>query len=340
MNSHQILKEIKQIVDTGKSFLITGQYAPDGDSIGAELALYKILSVAKGSKGGAPPVDVIIDIVNEELPAARYQFLPNLHAIKPLEKVRGQKYEVGFIVDGGRNRTGEVLSLLEKCDYTINIDHHKSRVVGSDTITWIEPHISSTCELIFEFIEHPDWKIPLTQDIAECLYTGMIYDTGSFQYSSTSSKTHRIAAKLLEVGISAWKINEQVLLTKSYPALKLLATVLSEVRRDFRGGILWSALTQKMLEETGAKPQDEEGIITQYNFTEGGEVALLFKEIGKNKIKVSMRSRGKVDVGAVAKSLNPEGGGHERAAGCTLEGIMEEVQQRVLNVVEKVLYTL
>ncbi|MCI0528594.1 MAG: DHHA1 domain-containing protein, partial [Nitrospira sp.] len=202
----------------------------------------------------------------------------------------------------------------------------------------VEPDASSTSELIFEFIEHPDWKIPLTPDVAECIYAGIIYDTGSFQYSLTSPKTHRIAAKLLETGITAWKINEQILLAKSYPALKLLTAVLSQVHRDNRGGILWSVLTPKMLEETGAQPHEEEGIITQYNFTDGAEVAVLFKETDKGKIKVSLRSRGKVDVGALAKTLHPGGGGHERAAGCTLDGKLEDVQQQVLRALEKVLY--
>lgn len=338
LNSYQILKEIKQIVDKSKSFLITGQYNPDGDSIGAELALYKILTFTKSDRHGVLDPEVVIDIVNEEPPPHRYRFLPNFHAVKPLEEVQGQRYEVGFIVDGGRDRTGEVLPLLEKCDYTINIDHHKSRLKSNDTISWVEPYISSTCELIFEFIDHPDWKIPLTSDIATCIYTGMIYDTGSFQFSSTSPRTHRIAARLLEAGINAWKISEEVLLVKSYAALKLLTAVLSQVRRDPRGGILWSVITQKMLEETGATPQDEEGIINQYNFVEGCEAAVLFKEVSKNKIKVSLRSRGRIDMGAVAKSLNPGGGGHERAAGCTLEGSMEEVQERVLRAVEKALY--
>ncbi|HWP49647.1 MAG TPA: bifunctional oligoribonuclease/PAP phosphatase NrnA [Candidatus Limnocylindrales bacterium] len=338
INSYQILKEIKQIVDKSKSFLITGQYNPDGDSIGAELALYKILSVAKSGQNGILDPEVVIDVVNEELPPHRYHFLPNFQAVKSLEEVQGRRYEVGFIVDGGRDRTGEVLPLLEKCDYTINIDHHKSRLTSTDTISWIEPYVSSTCELVFEFIDHPDWQVPLTPDIATCIYAGMIYDTGSFQFSSTSPRTHRIAARLLEAGISAWKISEEVLLSKSYAALKLLTAVLSEVRRDPRGSILWSVITQKMLKETGATPQDEEGIINQYNFVEGCEAAVLFKELDKNKIKVSLRSRGKVDMGAIAKTLNPGGGGHERAAGCTLEGPMEEVQKRVLKAVEKALY--
>lgn len=338
MDSYQILKEIKNIVDNCMSFLITGQDKPDGDSIGAELALYKVLSVAKRNGNRTPGSEVILDIVNDQLPPSRYQFLPDFQAVRPLEEIQGQKYEVGFILDAGKDRVGKVLPILEKCDYTINIDHHKSRLAGNDTISWIEPYVSSTSELIFEFIEHPDWKIPLTPDIAECIYTGIIYDTGSFQYSLTSPKTHRIAARLLETGIAAWKIHEQILLSRSYAALKLLATVLSQVHRDTRGGILWSTITQRMLEETGAQPHEEEGIITQYNFTEGVEVAVLFKEIDKGRIKVSFRSRGKVDVGAVAKTLHPKGGGHERAAGCTLEGSLEDVQRKVLEALETVLY--
>jgi len=192
--------------------------------------------------------------------------------------------------------------------------------------------------MVFEFIDHPDWKIPLTLDIAECIYAGIIFDTGSFKYSLTSPKTHRIAARLLETGIDASKISERVLLSKSYAAVKLMAAVLSGVKRDPRGAILWGVITEKMLQETGAQPSDEEGIISQYCFTDGVEVSVLFKEMGGNKTKVSFRSRGHLDVGAFAKTLHPTGGGHERAAGCTLDGTLKEVQQRVLKALERILY--
>ena len=175
----------------------------------------------------------------------------------------------------------------------------------------------------------------LNPTIAACLYAGIIYDTGSFRYPSTSARTLHIAAKLLETGIDFAQIAEQVFLEKSFSAVQLLSAVLYHLQRNPSGEIIWGTITQELLQTVNAKPDEDDGIITQYAFTKGVKVAMLFKELAPNTIKVSFRSRGALDVGQFAQKMSAQGGGHPRAAGCTLTGTMEDVQALIIRALQE-----
>lgn len=335
MNSAQILYDIKYAIHAATSILITGQDAPDGDSVGSELALYDMLWQQKRYDNTDQGVEIVI--ANDAMPPARYKFFPHFDIITPCEAIQTHQFEVGFVLDAGTDRIGAVLPVLKNCQTIITIDHHQSRARGIEQISWIDPHICSVAEMLYDFFEHPAWHLTLTPEIAACLYGGMIYDTGSFRYPNTTSKTLRIAARLLETGFDFSAAAERLFLEKPYSSLQLLGAVLRTLQRDETGQIIWGVVTQDMLKQAQADIEETDGIITQYAFTQGVKVAILFKETAEHDIKISFRARGAVDVGKFAKSLTPKGGGHHRAAGCTLSGSLTQVQEHVLRALQQVM---
>jgi phosphoesterase RecJ-like protein len=337
MHTDQILRKIKEIVDTAKSILITGQANPDGDSIGSQLALYDILGQHKRHAGTAQNLEIVI--ANDQLPPPHYQVLPRIQIVTPVEQILSHRFDVSFILDASKERIVKTLPLVQKCQYTINIDHHRNRAQSEETVAWIDPDMSSVAEMIYSFLEHPAWQVTLNADIAACLYAAIVYDTGSFRYPSTTARTHQIAAKLLETGIDFARITERMLLEKPFSAMQLFGAVLHTLHRDSSGEIIWGMITQKLLKQVNARPDEDEGIISHYTFTKGAKVAVLFKEISANKVKVSFRSRGAVDVGQFARSLHPNGGGHQRAAGCLIAGTIDEVKDSVIQALQEELRT-
>jgi phosphoesterase RecJ-like protein len=334
MQSDQILRKIKEIVDTTNSILITGQAIPDGDSLGSQLALHDILVQQKQNARTTDTLDIVIS--NDSPPPLSYKFFPNIHLVTSFDDVEDRQFDVGFILDSSRDRVGKVLQVLQKCRYTINIDHHQSRTEGNEDVSWVDHNICSVAEMIYEFFEHPDWNVSITSHIAACLYAGIIYDTGSFRYPKTTPRTHQIVAKLLETGIDFAKISEQLFLETTFSKLGLLRGVLQSLQRDPSGEIIWGTITQKLLKTVHAQPGEDGGIITQYAFTKGTKVAVLFKELSPRTITVSFRSRGEIDVGHFARKVHEKGGGHSRAAGCSFDNkTIEEVQELVLNALQK-----
>lgn len=335
MTPADMLRNIHQIVASCQSILISGQGNPDGDSVGAQLALYDILMQEKPHFRHGDDLDIVI--ANDEMPAALYHFLPNIARITPAEQLAERQFDVGFILDSSTDRTGQVLPILQRCHSTINIDHHRTRSANTDTIAWVEPDKSSVCEMIYDFFEHPDWHAALTPEIAACLYAGIAYDTGTFRYPSATAHTLRIAATLVDTGIDFARIVEQLLLEKSRSALNLLTTVLNDLYWDETGEIVVGTISQDLWRRTGAQPGDDEGLITQYAFAKDAKVAVLLRELPSRDIKVSFRSRGALDVGQLARSLHPQGGGHPRAAGCTLSGALDDVRAQVVSALQQAL---
>ncbi len=335
MTSADMLDNIHQILDSCNSILISGQGNPDGDSVGSQLALYDILMQEKASFRHGNTLEIVI--ANNEMPPPVYHFLPNIARIIPAEQIADRQFDVGFILDSSTDRTGQVLPILQRCRHTVNIDHHRTRAANADTIAWVEPDKSSVCEMVYDFFEHPGWHVTLTPDIAACLYAGMIYDTGTFRYPSATARTLRIAATLVETGINFSRIVEQLLLEKSRAALNLLIAVLDNLYWDETGEIVVGIISQELWRQLEVQPGDDDGVITQYAFTKESKVAVLLRELPSRDIKVSFRSRGALDVGQLARTLHPQGGGHPRAAGCTLQGSLDEVRVRVVSALQQAL---
>lgn len=314
-NDSLILKEIIKLINEKSSFLITSHQSPDGDAIGSQLALAKLLrGLGKN-----------VEIINVDSPPKIYSFLPGVQDII-VSNVVNRNYEVTFIVDcGDILRTNLFEGRREQLGIIVNIDHHLSNSCFGD-INWVNKEVSSTAELVLEIAKGLKSEIDL--DIAENLYTAIFTDTGSFQYSNTTPKTFRIASDLLKVGVNPHKISEKVYGVNPFSKLKLLGLTLVDMEKSDDGLVSWMTIPKEYFDKTKATIEDTEGFINYPRSIDGVELAILFKETSPNYCKVSFRSGGKVNVSNLAAKFG--GGGHHNAAGSVVSGKLNEVKERVL----------
>ena len=296
---------LKQLGEHGP-VLLTGPDAPDGDSIGACLALRRILR-RRGTEATVAG-----------RPGYRYAWMPDAETMVP-----DAELPAGFgavvVLDGDRLRlTAPVDVAFRAAPFTGIIDHHGSTSPQGYTTAWLEPQASSTCEMLYDALTA--WQEPLDEALATQLYVGSIFDTGCFRYSNTTPATHRMAAHLLECGIDHARICAQVLMERQPSGLRLAGEVLSTASYDLDGALLSSGVSLARAAELGIRSGDWEGIVESMVFTSGVQVVALFIERQPGRVKVSLRSRGRVDVAQLAHGLSDGGGGHPKAAGVTLDG--------------------
>jgi phosphoesterase RecJ-like protein len=321
-NRKKILQRIADEVRTARSFLISTHQNPEGDAIGS------ILGLGRALKGLGKEVQILTQDPTPEM----LDFLPGAEEIVHQAPV-DRWFDVAFALDcGDRARLGEEVNRVKGIGKIINIDHHVSNGLYGD-LNLVDPQASSTAEIIYDLLR----IIPvlLTLEIAENIYTGILTDTGSFHYSNTSPKTFSVARKCLLAGVDPWKVAQRVYETQPLPRLHLLPRVLDTLEITANGKISSVFVTQQMLQETGATVALTEDFINFPRSLHGVEVALLFREINPQKYRVSLRSRGRVDVARIAGMF--QGGGHPNASGCTVEGDLSQVRTKVLGVVKAAL---
>jgi phosphoesterase RecJ-like protein len=320
-------QKFHQALAQSRTVLITTTYSIDGDAIGAELALYRIIS----QKFPA----ISIEIINQAAISARYRFLPGAELIKPFHKEYLEKrFDLGIVVDGGIDRIGSAKPIFENCQVKVAVDHHMTRFAYPYDIDLCHPTISSTTELIFCLNEQPDFQVELTPELAQYIYLGMVYDTGSFRHSNTTPATHRIAARLLETGFDFTHVLEQGMYLRSESGLHLLGEVLHQVSFNPDHRIAWGLISREMMERWQASSDDVDGIIDNLFLIHGVEIACLITEVGPQAVKVSLRARGGWDVSQIARTLDKNGGGHKKAAGCTLALPKAEAVVTILSTIE------
>ena len=301
-----------------KTVAIAGHVRPDGDCAGSCLATYNYI------KNYFPHVKV--DLYLEPIPNI-FKFMKRSEEILS-EWPDDRKYDLFIAQDcGDAKRLGNAAKYFESAEHTICVDHHVSNQNFAEH-NYIFPDASSTCELIFELL--PDERID--REIAECIYTGMVHDTGVFRYSSTTPKTMEIAGSLMEKGIPFWKYIDECFYQRTYTQTQLLGRTLLTSMRLMDGKVIVATVTRRMLEFYGAQTEDIEGIIDQLRVTKGVEVALLLHEIGDQEYKVSMRSNTTIDVSRIAVYFG--GGGHVKAAGCTMRGSLHDVVNNITEHIE------
>ncbi len=303
------MEKINEILKDVGTVAIAGHKNPDGDCAGSTLGLYNYLVEYY------PQLQV--DLYLENLPDS-FRFLKRsdqiLHTLK--EDI---VYDLFIALDcGDTGRLGEFYPAFESAKRTCCIDHHISNFGFSD-VPHIYPQKSSTAELIYELLE-PE---KITKEIAECIYLGIVHDTGVFQYNSTSPKTMRIAAKLMETGIDYSKIIDETYYKKTYAQNQILGRALLESMMIYDNKCIFSVLKQSDLKFHGVEPKDLDGIVNQLRITKDVEVAMLIYEVGLQEYKVSLRSNGRINVETIASHFG--GGGHVRAAGCTMTGSPHDV---------------
>lgn len=300
---------LKNALDGMTSVVILGHLHPDGDCVGSTLGLYNYV------KEWMPElrVDLFLDH-----PAEKFSYLKGFSEIKT-ELVPGNTYELCITLDSSdKERLGVFLPYFETAGKTVCIDHHRTNPgFAGDNV--IDPDASSCCEVLYGLLDAE--KISLS--VAECLYTGIVHDTGVFKYSNTSKRTMEIAGDLLSHGIDGAKIIDDSFYRKTYVQNQILGRALLESILFMDGRCIFSALSQKELEFYGADSNDLDGIIDQLRITAGVECAIFIYEKSPQEFKVSLRSNRIVDVSKIAAYFG--GGGHIRAAGCTMMGSSHDV---------------
>lgn len=310
---------------------ITAPASADGDSVGTQAALKEIFETIYPNKK--------IRVINEEPCPARYAFLAQAKYFEVSKNVVSQdksNWPDAFIcVDGSTSRIGsETTKLWTHASLTAQVDHHAISDGASYNVTLCDAKAASTTEIVFRLME--DQQIALTKDIAQSIYMGLIFDTGLFKHSNTTPETMRIGARLLETGFNHTITAEKALLMRSSSAFKLLKEVLSVVSLELDGKFSWATLDQAMLQRAGAGDEDRDGIIENLFLINGVKVACLLFETKPSIWKLSFRSRGP-NVAALAQKLNPHGGGHKLASGCTIEGDITNVKHLCLKEISQVI---
>jgi phosphoesterase RecJ-like protein len=229
-------------------------------------------------------------------------------------------------------RVGGLLNGVSPGSLVINVDHHISNTQFG-TYNWVDPEAAAAGEMIYHLIEA--MGIPLSREVATNLYVAILTDTGSFHYANTTPRTLRIAATLIEAGAVPHEVADLLFEQREMAELHLLGTLLTRMQLSPDGAAAWIEVTRDLLDQARVDRDALEDLVNYPRSIKGVKVALLFTEEGRQGVRVSLRSKGQVDVAAVAKVF--QGGGHRNAAGCTVMGTLPEVRERILGEVRQVL---
>lgn len=312
------MESIAKEILGASSIAITGHVRPDGDCAGSTLGLYNYI------KTNYPEINV--DIYLEPI-ADSFNFLKNSDKVRDYA-TEGVSYDIFFILDcGDMGRVADFChKMIADAHKTVCIDHHMTNSAFAD-VNHVLPSISSASEVLYELLEEDK----VDKAVAECLYMGIIHDTGVLKYQATTKRTMEIAGILMDKGIDFTAIIDDTFFRKSYVQNLAMGRALCDSEVILDGKMIYSQLDGKTLKEIGLLGRDTNGIIDQLRFTNGVEVAMFMYELPEGKIKVSMRSVNYVDVNAIANCFG--GGGHIRAAGFSVamsfDEIVEEVSKKV-----------
>ncbi|WP_313756524.1 bifunctional oligoribonuclease/PAP phosphatase NrnA [Tissierella sp.] len=310
------IKKIKE----SKSIYIASHVHPDGDNIGSILALWMAIKKINHK---------VYIIKTDDIPSD-FLFLPNLNEIKEFNN--SDNIDVFIALDtSDENRLGKNKELLNEAKTIINIDHHISNT-NFGHINIVDSNAAATGELVYNLIKK--MSIPIDKDIASCIYTAISSDTGSFMYDNTSAETHKIVAELIDIGIDKSNININLYQNKSLERTMLFIKSLETLSLYFDNKVALIKVTQDMANKANAKMEDTEGIVSFIREIAPVEVGIILKEFKENEIKVSMRSKRFIDVSAICANFN--GGGHIRAAGCTINSPMDVTEKLILDELKKV----
>lgn len=295
-----------QEVSGAKRIGIGGHIRPDGDCVGACLSLWQYL------KKNLPEAQVKVFL---QRPAEIFGRLTGFDEIVD-DFPEEESFDVFFVLDCNAERLGEADKYFQSAGKRINIDHHVSNP-GCGDVNLVCPEIGSTCEVLYDLMEES-----LDRNLAETLYTGIIHDTGVFQYTNTTPETMMKGAKLISYGFDFAKLIEESFYQRTYIQSQIMGRALMESIRFLDGRCIVSVVSRKIMEFYHVQPKDLDGIVNQLRNIKGVNCAIFMYETDVLEYKVSMRSDEKVDVARIAVFFG--GGGHVRAAGCTMKGTFHD----------------
>jgi len=315
-----IAVSISNLLKQKQHIAIASHVMPDGDSIGSMLALYSALK----------KMGKIVDVYVSDNAPERYSFLPCFDCIKVPDKNDRQIYDVFVVLDcGSFDRTGLCQDIIKESGISINIDHHGTNCLFAD-LNLVDTNASATGELVYQIIKL--MGVEISKEEAMCIYTAILTDTGGFRYSNTTSITHQIAGELINTGIDFNSIYDMIYRSFKYEDIKLLGSALGSLQLFCNGKIAYMQILQKDIEKLGLEVTDTSDFIDYARDINTVEVAIFAKETVEKEFKLSFRSKKIIDVKSICEKYG--GGGHVRAAGCTIKDSFDKVKSEIIEDLE------
>jgi bifunctional oligoribonuclease and PAP phosphatase NrnA len=312
-----MFQKIKEILANGREFMVTSHIDPDGDAIGSAFALSFALQ-----KLGKETVVYLKDKV-----PYRYEFLPRPESL--VHEIPAKRFDAIFAVDcGDFFRIGDGYEKLKDKGLIINVDHHNTNEAFG-FLNIIDERASSTAEIIYAILKA--LNVPMDFDIAVNIYTAVLTDTGSFRYDSTNSKAFVICEEMTHFGVIPSYVAESVYESHPKERFLLLCGALTTLQTHYDNRLAIMYVTDELFRQTGGSKEQTEGFVEFLKEMRGVEVAVVARQVSENRYKMSMRSKGKIDVASVARRFG--GGGHKNAAGCTIEGSADQVKKMIVEAV-------
>lgn len=316
------LNDIISAIKKSENIAILPHVYADGDALGSCLALGLALKKLN--------MDVKI-YLEEDIPYV-YSFLPG----KELAEVyfrQQDSYETVIALDtGDMERLGSRAEIFRKAHTTINIDHHKTNTEFA-YYNYVQASSAAVGEIVYELIK--TMGVDIDKDMSTCLYVAISTDTGGFKYSNTTSQTHQIAGNLIKNGLNIAEISRQIFDSTSYEKVKVIGEAINALELLENGKVSLITITDEILKRVKAKEEDCDGIVNIGRNIRGVEVAAVLRQRDSGEVKVNLRSNEYVDVSAIASMFG--GGGHKRAAGCTVNNSLDKVREMLLNDIKEVL---
>jgi len=313
-------KRLEDLITGADSFFLAGHLNPDGDTIGSMLAIGSVLK-RLGKK---------VRLFSQDPVPENLRFLPHANTIH--SRVPKGKFDAAILLECSTPaRGGDLEPVLKRCGKVVNIDHHKTSEFYGD-INIVEPHSSSTAEIVYRLFYN--MNVNMTRREATCLYTAIVTDTGRFHFPATTPRTLEIASRLLETGFKFSRINDLLYATKACESLKILGRALESLELKAGGKLAVLTLKASDFKEFEARSEHSENVINFGMMPPGVKAAVMFRE-EEDRVSVTFRSRGHLDVSAVAKAFG--GGGHRNASGCRMRGPLSQIREKVLSVLTRLL---
>lgn len=307
------LDDIKREIENANTILIETHETPDGDAIGSSLAMYLAL------KSIGKDVDVVIPTHSRA-----YNFLPGADEIKT--EGRSIKYDLGIALDcTDTKRLKGYEPFFEDAKTTICIDHHGSNKMFAD-FNYVDPVAPACAQILIIVLKK--LGIEIDKEIGTCILTGIITDTGGFKYDGVTTETFEFVAELLRKGVKVSDTYKRVLQTKTKANFLLTKKVIDRMEFLEDGKITFTYITKQDIEEVNAEEGDHEGLVEIGRDVEGVEVSIFLREIEQGEYKASLRSKDYVNVSDICIMF--AGGGHEKAAGCTMNMSLEEAKEKMI----------
>jgi phosphoesterase RecJ-like protein len=297
-----MLSQVIEVIESKQNFAITTHVRPDGDGIGSSLGLCWLLrSLGKNAEV----------VLRDEIPES-YKQLPGANEVLKVAEING-KYDAVFVIEcSDINRPG--IRNLED-HLVVNIDHH-STCEHFGTVNWIDATASAVGEMIYNLCKAIGGRV--SKEIAECVYLALVTDTGSFHFPNTTERTLKVASELVKVGVEPAKISEAVYSSYSWSRIELMRQVIATVKRDPTSTVAWMRQTLEMSENSESVDGDNNGFVNIPLSAKDIQAVVYMREVQPNTFRVSLRSKGNINVARVAEKFG--GGGHKNASGCRVEG--------------------